>query len=411
MTAPDIAPLPENEIERLRALYRLQLLDTPAEECFDRLTRLTAAITRAPLVQLNLIDAERQWAKSIFGDGWPDAPRSLAFCAHTILQNDVLIVPDTRLDLRFRNHPAVIEDNSTIRFYAGTPLRTTDGYNIGTLCIVDAEPRQALTGEQKTMLQDLAALAVNLIENRLEAQRRTEAERRKDDFIATVTHEIRTPLTALHGALKLIENSVSGTLPDQTARLFTIASANAQRLTLIVNDVLDLERGAAGCLQIQPQQIDLRQSIDEAVLALEPYARSYQVELAVSDSGCPPVPADAHRLQQVLANLISNAIKYSPAGGQVTIGLAALPEKARIQVSDTGPGIPEAFQPHVFRKFAQADTADNRQPGSGLGLSIARVIVEAHGGEIGFDTKPGEGTTFWFTLPLQRADDSEQGTE
>lgn len=414
MTTPfDIgAGLPDNEVERLLALYRYNVLDTPAEEVFDCLTRLAAAITNAPLAQLNLVDRDRQWAKSIFGDGWAETPRSLSFCAYTILQDDVLNVPDTRLDSRFQNHPAVTEENSTVRFYAGAPLRTSHGHNLGALCIVDGKPRAALDPEQQMRLRDLAKVAVALIENRLETARRTEAERRKDEFIATVTHELRTPLTSLHGALKLVASGVGGQLPAPAERLMGIAASNAQRMTLIIDDVLDLERGEAGCLPIHPIPIDLRASVTEAVLALEPYADDYNVRFEISQSGeIPLLPADPNRLQQVLANLLSNAIKFSPSGGIVTIHLDHHDSGIRISVTDTGPGIPIDFQPHIFQKFAQANVANDRQKGSGLGLGIARVIVEAHGGQIGFDTAASQGTTFWFTLPLQRSADGEQSTE
>ena len=403
MTAHPEAPVPETEVERLIALYRYRLLDTAAEESFDRLTRLTAAITNAPRVQLNLIDAKRQWAKSTVGIERHEAPRSLAFCAHTILGEEVLSVPDARLDPRFANHPDVLTEHETssIRFYAGAPLRTSDGHNLGALCIIDREPRQDLDAAQRLMLADLAALAATLIESRLETYRRAEAERLKDEFIATVTHELRTPLTSLQGALKLVESGVTGALPEKAARLIGIASGNAQRLTVLIDDVLDLERGEAGCLQISKQPTDLRRTIDEAVLGLEPYAGAYHVRFIVSETGeNRPVQADPGRLQQVLANLLSNAIKYSPPCGRVGIKLEFRPADVLISVIDTGPGIPQEFQARVFQKFAQADAADDRQKGSGLGLSIARVIVEAHGGTIGFTTKAGVGTTFWFTLPF-----------
>jgi signal transduction histidine kinase len=404
------APVPANEAERLLALYQYQLLDTPAEEAFDRLTRLAAVMTRSPRVQLTLIDADRHWVKSGYGVEPFEAPRELAFCAHTIMSDAVMIVPDARLDARFSDHPLVKpDDEHSFRFYAGAPLRCQEGYNLGALCIIDRQPRE-LDLEQQRLLEDFAAVAVTLIEARRETHRRAAAERLKDEFIATVSHELRTPLTSLQGALRLVESGVAGVLPAKASRLIEIAASNARRLTLLVNDVLDLERGAAGQLHLQLAPTDLRQSIEAALLALEPYAASFSVRFTVLASGAiGPVLADPDRLQQVLANLLSNAVKYSPPGGTVTVALTAQPDDIRVSISDTGPGVPAEFQARIFQKFAQADTADNRQPGSGLGLSIARLLVEAQGGTIGFTTSAGRGSTFWFTI--QKSDVRSQMSE
>ena len=376
MSSPATAvPKPADEIERLLALYRYQLLDTPEEETFDSLTRLTAAITGAPRVQLNLIDAERQWTKSTFGIERHECPRSAAFCTHTILQNEVMCVPDARLDARFSDNAAVQATGAgSIRFYAGAPLQTADGHNLGALCIIDTKPRPAFGPEQEQMLRDLSALAVTLIESRLDTIRRTAAERVKDEFIATVSHELRTPLTSLDGALRLVESGAVGALPDKIARLVKIAASNAARLTALVNDVLDLERGEAKGLTLRRETLNPRQAIDEALMTLEPYAADYKVHFTVLDvTEQVRVAADPGRLQQILGNLLSNAIKFSPSGGMVTIKIEPRLTDVLISISDKGAGIPESFQNRVFEKFTQADTSNHRQKGSGLGLSIARL--------------------------------------
>lgn len=231
---------------------------------------------------------------------------------------------------------------------------------------------------------------------------RKRMERMKDEFISTVSHELRTPLTSITGALGLVAGGAAGELPVQVRQMLDIARKNGQRLTLLINDLLDMEKLAAGKLSFDLQVQELVPLVEQSVQDNRIYAAQYRVQfvLDVRDPGI-LVRVDAHRLQQVLANFLSNAAKFSPEGGTVEITVSQQGARARLEVRDHGPGIPEAFRPHIFEKFSQADASDARQRGgTGLGLAISKELVERMGGSIGFESEPGQGACFYFELPV-----------
>jgi PAS domain S-box-containing protein len=230
---------------------------------------------------------------------------------------------------------------------------------------------------------------------------RERAVRQKDEFVATVSHELRTPLTSIAGALGLLAGNVAGTLPEPAARLIAIACSNSQRLVRLIDDILDIGKMESGRIVFDLKRVEVLSLVKQAIEANRGFADRYDVAIqlgAASQQG--EVSADPDRLAQVVTNLISNAIKFSPRGGNVVVAAEKKRDLIRISVRDHGKGIPDEFKPRVFEKFAQADAFDNRQKGgSGLGLSISKSIVERLGGTIVFNDAPGGGTIFQVDLP------------
>jgi signal transduction histidine kinase len=225
----------------------------------------------------------------------------------------------------------------------------------------------------------------------------------KGQFIANVSHELRTPLTAIVGALGLVESGSAENIPPQTMKLFEMAYQNGKQLSTLINDILDFEKLNAGAMSFNCRPMALMQSIQKALELNLSYAERYRVAFVLENT-LPEetrVIADGQRLLQVMANLLSNAAKHSPAGENVFISLQKINGSLRVAIRDRGPGIPEAFREHIFEKFAQAkSTSTNKDSGTGLGLAISKAIVEGMGGRIGFDSKAGQGATFYFDLPL-----------
>jgi signal transduction histidine kinase len=233
------------------------------------------------------------------------------------------------------------------------------------------------------------------------AVERKRLDRLKDEFISTVSHELRTPLTSLSGSLGLLMANAAGNLPDAAVRLLAIAHRNSQRLVRLVNDILDIEKMESGRIVFKFGRVEVRSPIGQAIEANRGFAKAGGMRIRLEDAcAVCDVRADPDRLAQVVTNLLSNAIKFSPADNEVVVAIENGTDVVRISVRDHGPGISADFKPHIFEKFARADSTNARQKGgTGLGLSIVRQIVDRLSGEVGFADAPGGGTIFHVELP------------
>jgi len=228
-------------------------------------------------------------------------------------------------------------------------------------------------------------------------------EQMQREFISTVSHELRTPLTSIRGSLGLVLGGVVGELPEKAKALLTIANNNSERLIHLINDILDMEKIAAGKMQFDYRVVNLTTVIQNAVESNKGYGDQLDVtfELVTVPEDEVTVRIDEKRMAQVMSNLLSNAAKYSPTHDRVEISIEASEKTVRISVHDHGKGIPEAFKSRVFSKFAQADSSDTRQKGgTGLGLNITKAIVEQQAGTIAFQSGECKGTTFYVDLPI-----------
>lgn len=236
---------------------------------------------------------------------------------------------------------------------------------------------------------------------------RNQLDKMKDEFISTVSHELRTPLTSIAGSLSLVLGGAAGELTEKSKKMLGIAERNSRRLTLLVNDLLDMEKLAAGKMTFLPQAIKINSILHDAIEQNTPYAESHQVSLELGDVVSAQIYADPARIQQVLANLISNAVKFSPKGKQVCIQAEQRKSSIRISIIDEGPGLSTEDVSGLFQRFTQLDNSTTKkQGGTGLGLAICREIIHQSGGYIGVDSDPGLGACFWFELP--RTDDYTQ---
>lgn len=243
----------------------------------------------------------------------------------------------------------------------------------------------------------------NLEALRREHERTKAAYVVKSQFISTVSHELRTPLTSIKGSLDLLNSGAMGEMPEQMKKLVEIAGRNSQRLSVLIDDVLDLQKIEAGEMDYRSDVLNVAELVREAISSNTGYADAQQVKLveALPDLPPPHIVGDEYRLLQVMANMISNAAKFSDVGGVVTVGFVAERDRVRIFVQDTGCGIAEGMEHKVFDRFSQIDSSDRRRAaGSGLGMNISKEIVDHHNGIIGYDSELGRGSTFYIELPL-----------
>jgi len=271
---------------------------------------------------------------------------------------------------------------------------------IGFLVVVDSA-NGAFTDEDEEYLMLFAMQAANAVGNARIHQKLKELDEIRSDFVAMVSHEIRTPLTAIMGTLDILRDGHTTHLDPAQLELVEICDANSRRLLSIVNDILDFSRLEASRLRLVLKPVDLSETIRRTVRELLPIATDAGVRLTVDVSdGLQKVAADQDRVTQVLTNLISNAVKFSPVGEEVGITAVPIDDGVQVSVWDRGCGIAADDLPKLFRKFTQIDTgASRRSGGTGLGLVISHGLVRGHGGRMWVESRLGEGTTFHFDLP------------
>lgn len=410
-----LQPLPKNELDRLAALKRYNILDTLPEHVFDDATKLVSYICNVPIAHISFIDENRQWFKSEIGIGVSEVPREISFCRYTIIESEMVEINDTHLSERFKNDPNVI-DGFKIRFYAGIPLTTPDGYNIGTICALDHISKE-LNDSQRNALSIIAKHIINQLELsskniELNDQRKI-AERAvlaKDSFLANMSHEIRTPLNAIIGFTDLLSQTILDKVQRDYINNVQIAEEN---LLLVINDILDLSKIESGNLIIDAHPFNLKNTLKHVYDLLKvkvPAAVEFNLFL---DAEMPEmVIGDQGRLNQILVNLTGNALKFTEEG-DVTVSVKKVAEtdddySLRFSVKDTGIGIPEQKLKTIFERFTQAEESTTRKfGGTGLGLNIVKQLIELQKAQIQVKSKEGRGSEFFFTLTYKKADHVE----
>lgn len=390
--------------ERLEAVLRTGLLDTPPEESFDRLTRLAAKLIGVPATFISLVDETRDFYKSSFGLEEPLAStRQLegqTLCHYSLVSSGPLHIADTMADPVFREVPTV--QTMGVRAYAGVPLITDDGQAIGSFCAIDTKPRE-WTALEVEILTELAGSALREIKLRAavtEAEKQTraaqEATRSREEVLAVVAHDLRTPLNFIKmGAQLIAEDPAAKDNQEVVERM----QGAAELMSVLIVDLLEVAKMEAGGFAINPKLLSAQTLLDDALAMLEPLARRNNIGLVTTaEAALPSVMADYERILRVFSNLVVNAVKFSTAGSEVRVTAARGDGTVRFSVIDTGTGIPAAHLERLFDRFWQADGADRR--GVGLGLAIAKAIVAAHGGTINVSSKVGQGSNFHFDLPV-----------
>jgi signal transduction histidine kinase len=229
-----------------------------------------------------------------------------------------------------------------------------------------------------------------------------EANIAKGLFIANVSHELRTPLTAIIGSLGMVNSYLSDSLSAEAKTMVDMAYQNGKRLSVLINDILDFEKLNANRMEFQYRPLQLTSFLTQALELNHSFAEGCRVSFVLEQpAGEVKIIADEQRLMQVMTNLLSNAAKHSPAGEQVLISVEKKTDRVRVSVRDHGEGVPASFRPHIFEKFAQAESSSSKKnAGTGLGLAISKAIIEQMGGTIGFESEIGKGAMFYFELPL-----------
>ncbi len=402
------AAIPKNESERLQELYRMSVIGTQPEEDFNEIIEVASRICKVPISLITLIDSNHLWFKAKKGVDINETDRNSAFCAHTSLGDDIMEVRDAELDERFIGNPLVVS-NPHIRFYAGIPLITSNGYNLGSLCVIDTVPR-SLNADQIFALKILSKQVIKLFELRLrnieieakniivESQKNhlQELSEIQNKIISIVAHDVRSPVASLKNILDLkLSSDISseemndfivmiGKQMDTTINLLTnlvewgailLKKSSVKLSALNLNRLIDNEF----------KKIDITSSVKQNIL-VNNVPREYWVN------------TDENMLLFILRNLIINAIKFTESG-TITVSATMNGDKVKVLVADTGIGMTDEVKNNLFgtnRKSTRKGT--NMEEGSGLGLILAREFAEMLGSTLMVESKVNKGTSISFDL-------------
>lgn len=406
------APLGQavDDPNRLSALRRTGLLDSPIEETFDRFTRLASKLLNSPVSLVSLVDRDRQFFKSQIGlpsevAQKRETPLTHSFCQHVVRGGSPLRIPDATLDPRVRQNLA-IPDLGVIA-YLGVPITSDDGMVLGSFCVIDGKVRP-WSDEDLMALEDLGkALASEIrLRERTEFLRqnlteREDADRGREQMLHMLVHDMRTPAGIVLSTLDLLDPPDSSD-PEQL-ELLEMAKRSAHDLLAMLTEMLEVHRMKEGKPVLQLAPASINELLRDTFLEIHPLAESAQQLLQVS---YPPgseifLQIDRRLLRRVLLNLITNACKYSPPGAKIHFWAEAGESGMRIIVEDNGPGIAPEEKARLFAPFAQGESGRKQAANSfGLGLAFCRLAIEAHGGTLWVEDGQKGGSRFVALIPV-----------
>jgi signal transduction histidine kinase len=394
-------PLPENEEDRLEALASYDILDTMPENDFEELTHLASEICQTSVALISLLDDKRQWFKSILGHNARETPREYAFCSHTILnKNDIMVVPDARKDERFLANP-LVTGNPNIVFYAGVPLVNEDGFALGSLCVIDTMPKE-LNARQLKSLRILGKQVITQMElrrklARLERSNQNLLETNSfiQKFASTAAHDIKNPLSSMLLTSQALQMRIGKGGDDKSKGLLDLNITSTKRLLTLVDEMLAYSSKPSSLLTNQ-KCLELNNLLKNVVSLIDvPYGVKINLPQVDHTLTCSSVA-----LEQIFINLLTNAIRYNDKeAGIITIQFREEGDFYNFKVTDNGMGIAEKNLGKIFYKEVTLNVIDRfNQKGTGVGLYTVKALVEKLQGTIKVESQIGSGTTFTFSV-------------
>ena len=403
-----IAPIDESE--RLQELYRMSILDTQPDEDFNEIVEVASRICKVPISLITLVDNNRQWFKAEKGLGMAETDRNISFCAHTILGDDLMEVKDAELDERFIGNP-LVEANPNIRFYAGIPLVTSKGYNLGSLCVIDTVPR-SLNEDQVFALNILSKQVIKLFELRLrnieieaknsivESQKNhlQELNDIQNKIISIVAHDVKSPIASLKNMLDL--KKTDDISAEEMDDFIEVISKQMDNTINLLTNLVDWGGTLLKKSSAKLNTINLYNLIDDEFNKLDITSTVKQNTLVNNVPTDYWVNTDENMLQFILRNLIINAIKFTEGGSITVSAIKSIDkDKVKVMVIDTGIGMSDEIKNNLFRTNRKSTRkGTNMEEGSGMGLILAREFAEKLGSTLSVESSVNEGSTISFDL-------------
>lgn len=386
--------VPDNDKERLQALYRYEIVNTPPEGAFNRVAELAAKIFKVPIALISLVDEEKVFFKANVGmPGVKSTERGLSLCSLAILKEDPTVFEKAETEPCLLANP-LVAGSFGLKFYAGAPLITHDGYRIGTVCVIDKMER-TFTANDQAMLQDLAAIVMDEIEIRLSA---IKAIRVQSDLLHIAAHDLKNPLFNIRALADHLQKPQEEEMRKKMTGMLQQASG---KMIALIDRVVKLS-------QIEQKEFSLELNMENAGELLKEVVASNQLlaekknqQIRLEIEGNEPQLLDKGWISEVFDNLINNAVKYSPKGVPIDVALKSREDGLTFVVQDQGQGFNEADKKKLFQKFSRLSAQPTGgETSTGLGLSIVKTLVELHKGSVRLQSAgKNKGSTFIVQIP------------
>jgi len=388
----------ENEEERINNLKKYNILDTPPDGSFDRITKIASTLLKTPISIISLVDTDRIWFKSSYGiDGVQEIGRDPGLCSSAILEKDFYMVEDAKIDPRAFTNPLVVSEFG-LRFYAAAPITTKEGYNLGTLCVIDQKPR-TLTEDEKEILISLSEIVVDQMELRLSARN---AVKNLVDSSYVLVHDLKSPFNSLFLFMDILKKELDGN--DKIIEMCNMMIESARRSSNMLDTFLENATTSPSENILKIENADLVYIAQRVMLTNQHFAKNKNIKLNFEADFNFTVDADKSKLIEIIDNLINNAIKYSNPNTNIFIKTYTKDDFGIFEIKDEGQGFSEEDKKYVFKKFSKLSAKPTAGENStGLGLWIVSELLKAHNGSIELNSEGiGKGSTFVVKLPLSK---------
>ncbi len=393
------APLAPNENLRLDALSRYEILDTFAEQEYDDLTHIAAQICGTPIALVSLVDSSRQWFKSRVGLNAEETPREIAFCSHAILEDGVFVVENALDDERFHDNP-LVTGAPDIRFYAGTPLVTHDDFSLGTLCVIDTQPRE-LSDAQLIALQALGRQVVSQLELRLKTKNLQSANDIREKLIAMISHDLRSSFNAMIGFSRALRTrAVKMSTGDTINAASRIENASMRAHELLVS-ILEWSKEQLGESEKSIEVFSIYSTAHEVKALLSDIFAEKKLELAIECDIDLSLRGNKTLFFSTIMNLVSNSAKFSSEGDTVNLNVSREDKGISVVIADTGSGMDPKLAEEIFKgNEIHTSVGTGGERGTGVGTLLVKDYVHSVSGELDVKTEPGAGCTIKIFIPV-----------
>jgi signal transduction histidine kinase len=391
------AALHPQETERLEELLRYEVLDSDDEKALDELTQLASVICGTPISLISLVDRDRQWFKSRVGLDAPETSRDIAFCSHAILQDQVFEVPDTLEDDRFSDNP-LVTGAPDIRFYAGAPLVSKNGMPIGTLCVIDTEPKK-LDEKQQLALNILAKQVISQLELRLHNRYLQRMQKNQQQIFAVISHDLRSPFNGILGLSRLLQNKVDTLKPERVVQMANGILESSLKVYQLLDEILQWSRSQLGAIQVELKATSLDPLIIESLDLMSDILTLNNLKVTHDKNVNAIAILDSNLTKTIIRNLLANAIKFTQDNGSIHIETKFVGSEVRLIVTDTGDGIPLKLINELFNGSVASNLGTQGEAGYGLGLSLCGEFARKQKGYLSLDDDYKDGARLILNIP------------